>query len=400
MTSDRVIRRLTALQDTGSTARVLNLLTIRRRFRDHPDLARDPVFENRLLNQSIILKHRVRPGEAGLFAAPRFNATKVLIPIDPSDLRVGARSLFIGQLDFEAVAGALFGQGFVSGGRDRTVLELIDQLPSLDPFLLREQLRQHGFEPARAYFAVSEGDIQRMYEFVRQEISALVEMSDDGGQVSTDRFVRKLLSTTPDNSFAPLKDVLGMGEREYEDGIFAWRGFLYYKWVMSDVLRPIGEVAREIVAIQPRGFRDPDAAAYLREAKPRIVRALNAVATSVRETLGVYDRAYRGLTEGGRPAGFREFLLAAPDMFKALGVGLGAVQHIASFWRYRFPAGCPMIAPAAELMDLFLDFEEGLSTGKDRRDVVGADAPARLASARLGPAVQALAPPPLPRLMV
>lgn len=358
----RSVRRLTGLEETASTARVLNLLAIWRSNGNAAELKARPVFQNQVLNRSIILKHRIRPDEANLLVGPRFNATKVLVPIDPSDLRVGARYIFVGQRDFDEAANLLFGQSLAPGARDRLALDLLDALPSLDPFLVREQLRRRGFEPARAYFAVSESDAERMHDFVRQELRDLVELSGDGSQISTNRFVRKLLSTTPDHSFAPLKDILGLGDRDYEDGVFAWRGFLYYKWVMDDITAPVAEVAREIAAIRPAGVTSPEAAAYLRQSKPRIIAELGSVLKTVRGTLAVYDLAYADLVTRAGAATFRDFLLSAPAKFRALGLSLGAVQHITSYWRYRFPAGASAAASGPELIDLFRDFEHGLST--------------------------------------
>jgi hypothetical protein len=361
---DRSIRRLTSLQETASTARVLNLLSVYRRYGEAPEVVQAPVFRNRLLNRSIILKHRLRANEHSEFAAPRSNVTKLLIPMDPADLRVGARYIFLGQRDFDAVASSLFADDLKPGARDRVVLELIDQLPSLDPFLLREHLRQNGVEPARAYFAVSDADIQRMYDFVRHEVGSLVALSGQGGEISAARFVEKLLSPSADISFEPLREILGLSEREYEEGIFCWRGFLYYKWVLSDIARPAREISEELLRIQPRGARDPDALDYLKHARPRIVSAVKEILGGVRRLLAAYDRAYSGLTKDAKPAAFRDFLLAAPSMFNDLGERLGAIQHVVSFWRYRFPPGRPQAISPADLMDLFLDFEDGLTVSQ------------------------------------
>ena len=76
--------------------------------------------------------------------------------------------------------------------------------------------------------------------------------------------------------------------------------------------------------------------------------------------MDAYDQAYRALTEDGQPAAFRDFLLAAPAMFMTLGEQTGAVQHIVSFWRYRFPLGRPAAISPEELMDVFMDFEDSL----------------------------------------
>ncbi len=166
---DRTIRSLVALSESASTARVLNLTATLRSAAEDPSLTEKPFFLNRILNASIIVKHRIRPHEAELFSKPRATATKIMAPIDVGDLKLGARFLMVGQKDFDQSADEMFGQAVKPGSRDRQVLELIDELPSLDPFLVREHLKRHGIEPARGYFAISDADVERMHVFVRAE---------------------------------------------------------------------------------------------------------------------------------------------------------------------------------------------------------------------------------------
>ena len=361
---DRTIRRLTALQQSASTARVLNLLTVHRRNPNDPDLIAYPFFQSRLMDRAIILKHRLRPHEYGLFTSPRPTATKILIPIDGADLRAGARSAFVGQKDFSAALESVFGDDLRQGSRDRRVLDLVDELPSLDPFLLREHLRANGVEPARTYFGISDADVQRMFEFVRQEVMALVTLSageQQGAGAHATRLVEKLLSSAPDSGFEPLKATLKLSDQEYQDGVFSWRGFLYYKWLLSDLAAPMVEVLGEITRIQGRGPRDAEAASYIPEAKQRLRNGVGLAARNVQGMLEVYDRAYSALTKQNDPTAFRDFLLTAPAMFKNLGEQLGAIQHVISFWRFRFPMGKPKLISPAELMDVFLDFEDGLA---------------------------------------
>jgi hypothetical protein len=304
MDNDRSVRRLTALVESASTARVLNLLATHRRLGDDPDLLKAPFFANKLLNRGIILKHRVRPHEAAHFGAPRSNATKILIPIDTADLRSGARTVFVGQKDFDRVVRSVFGEDLTPGSADRRILDLIDGLPSFDPFLLREHLRASDVTPAPGYFGISDADAQRMFDFVREEIMALVTLSSGGGglQANATRLAEKLLSSAPDGGFEPLRTTLKLSDEEYVDGVFSWRGFLYYKWMLGDLARPMGEVMMEITQIQSRGPKDPEAAAYIPDAKSRIQMAMGQAASNVQALIAVYDKAYAGLTRDGRPA--------------------------------------------------------------------------------------------------
>lgn len=364
MANDRTIRRLTALQESASTSRVLNLLQTHRKFPDDPEIRKAPFFKNKSLDRCLILKHRLRSHEHFNFKAPPPIVTKVLIPIDGSDLRFGAQSFFVGQNDYEKILKDNFGEDLKAGTRDRMVIDLITSLPTLDPFLLREYLKRNDIEPARPYFAISEGDLQRMFEFVRQEVMALVTLSAGSGAGSVayaSRMVEKLLSNSPDAGFEPLKDTLKLTEQEYSDGMFSWRGFLYYKWVLGDLLKPMAEVMMEIDSTQPRGPRNAEASSYIPEARKKIQRALMSTSENVRRMIAIYDNAYIGLTKKNQPTEFRNFLINAPAMFYDLGEQLGAMQHIISFWRYRFPEGEKRLVTPDELMDMFLDFEDGLS---------------------------------------
>ena len=61
----------------------------------------------------------------------------------------------------------------------------------------------------------------------------------------------------------------------------------------------------------------------------------------VNKSLAVYDSSFADLVAHQTPKTFRDFLLSAPYMFLELGEKMGAISHIVSFWRYRFPGGHP-----------------------------------------------------------
>lgn len=368
MLKDRSIRRLTALEKSGSTARILNLRAIHKKYPDDENVKRAPFFKNKILNQSIILKHRLRSNEYEYFEAPKATVTKILVPIDSSDLRSGAYSVLIGQRDFDDIAASVFGDEVKPGAWDRRTLDLIDSLPSLDPFLLRDQLLANETEPARVYFAISDADIERMFAFVRDEIMALVSMSAGSGRGAyayATRLVEKLLSSAPSGSFEPLKDTLKLSDREYIDGVYAWRGFLYYKWVLSDLVEPIAEVVGEIGSVRCRGSASAAAAKYLPDAQKRISKCVFAIRAKVAGMIAEYSDAYQALTTESKPAAFRSFLLDAPSRFVDLGEQLGALQHVMSFWRFRFPRSEPVRISPDDFMDVLSDFEDSLSFTDD-----------------------------------
>ncbi len=159
----------------------------------------------------------------------------------------------------------------------------------------------------------------------------------------------------------PLRLSLGMSKPEFDEGVFCWKGFIYYKWSLDQVLPDVPAVADEIAAARSADVLSGDRMIYVTRARRDLQKAIGDACRTVNATLNVYDRAFNDLARNGQPRAFREFLLQAPAMFYALGERLGAVQHIISFWRFRFPADQRSKVSADELIDILMDFEASLA---------------------------------------
>jgi hypothetical protein len=319
-----------------------------------------------VLNTSIIIKHRLRENEIERFPLARRTATKILVPIESGDLRVGARYVFIGQRRFQDSLFDAFGLALGADTSDMRTLAVLDESPTFDPFLLREMLRHHDLEPARCYFELSPADAARMYAFAQTEIGDLVQMCFGAGGSATHAgsLARKILANSADKELEPLRLTLQLDLLQFQEGVFCWKAFLYYKWQLSDLLPRVASVLREIEQVKPRGPQSAETRAYLSNTRESLRKILTSACKNVKATLAIYDKAYAGLTRENDPNAFRSFLLKAPAMFKDLGERLGAVEHIVSFWRFRFPEHQPASATPEELTDIFMDFENSLAGEK------------------------------------
>jgi hypothetical protein len=384
---DRSIRSLASLQHSASSSRVLNLMHVHKLVGHQPEHRSKPMFQNSLLNRAIFVKHRLRENEIELFDSYRTSATKILLPIDGRDLKLGGRSAFIGQRGYEQLLAALMGDAGFEGITDRKTLQVLDRIPSLDPFLLREQLRRHGLAPAACYFDISEGDAKRMFGFMNHELKALVALSMGGADsfaAQTGVLVQKILSNAAPEDMEPLRLVLRLDRSDFLEGLFCWKGFLYYKWRLDELMVGLPRLLTEIGGVQAKGPTEAAVRHYLGEARERIARAIKAYCRAVEEAIQVYDEAYRKLTEHGDPLAFREFLLEAPTMFINLGERLGVLDHVASFWtlRFRTAAGAGGHLTPEELMDIFVDFEDSLGLSQHGYTSLGWGAADRLESTR------------------
>ncbi|WP_303828665.1 hypothetical protein [Asticcacaulis taihuensis] len=360
--SNRDVRSLANLGETASTSRVLNLSAVHVNSAHEKDYQLRPFFRDSQMNKAILVKHTLRANERELFGRYRRTATKIILPFDVTDLKLGGRSILVNQVGFDAFCRGYFGDD-INANADVQTLRLLDQLPSVDPFLVREHLSRHGHKPGACYLKISPYDIQRMIGFANEEIERLVRTAFSGSVGgSAIKLAGKILANELDAELWPLKATLRMADDEFSDGIFSWRGFLYFKWRHIELQDEMRKVLEGLSTYQPIGACDDGTRDYLKEVRPRLAsRIVNAVA-SVGRTLNVYDRAYHALVHGENPGPFRRFLLDGPSLFFELGESIGILSHIASFWSYRM--GQQMMTQRLtpfEYGDILMDFEDSLS---------------------------------------
>ena len=363
-TQDRAYRSLRGLGRTASTSRVLNLAALAVRNAQNPEHTKVPFFAATALNGAVLVRHRLRLDEREGFDRLRYAATKVIVPFERSDLGLGGRSIFVGERGWQEKFEELRGEA-PDLNRDIELLEAIDELPSLDPFLVREHLKRRGFAISPSHFEISAPDLARMQRFVGSEITKLIELAyrgDDGMEENTTRLVEALLSNRVDDRLEPLRLTLRLEGESYREGIFAWKGFLYYKWLVNSLWPSLREVLGELSRVRVSGSVDSETLREIDTIKVRLRQKMERQVKTVMQHLSEYDAVFSQLTGNGNATAFRDFLLRSPDMFLSLGDGCGLVSHIAAYWRYQFPKGKPLLAPAVDLKDVLQEFEISLGS--------------------------------------
>ncbi len=371
--NSREVRNLANLGETASTSRVLNLAQVYISSSKEKEYQLKPFFRDSQLNKALIVKHTLRANEREMFPRAKRTATKIILPFDPLDLKLGGRSMFVNQSGFDSFCRGYFHVDDVASNNDVQLLRLLDQLPSLDPFLVREHLSRHGYRPGACYLKISPFDIQRMIGFANAEIERLV-MTAFGKELIGGaglKLAGKILANELDKELWPLRTTLRMSDEEFSDGIFSWRGFLYFKWRHVALQEEMRKVLEGLANYQPSGKADDGMREFLREVRPRLARRILGAVTNVGRTLAIYDQAYRALVDGSNPGPFRRFLLDGPNLFFELGESIGILSHIASFWAYRLGGATgDQRLTLGEYADILIDFDESLAaltpyTGED-----------------------------------
>jgi hypothetical protein len=359
------VRSLVALAKTCSTSRVLNLNSIDQKALRASDKLHTPFFQDRLLNCAIITKHRPRPDEIEYFHENVPVATKIIFPLDNLDLRVGGRSVFVNQIGYLNAMCDFLGKDQLLLDADLTVLELLNELPSLDPFLVREQLKRHNFTPSDDYFAITPSDTARLEKFAYNEIRELVTLAFQSGAEAGGELVKRMsnaiLATNADHRLAPLQMTLGLEGEQFQRGIFSWKGFLYYKWQFLETRPELYKVVAQMQSMKIRGRVDPTVGYLVGTVRGSIKTRIQEAIERAGDILSLYDDGLSGLTKKGNAAEFRRFLLEAPGLFIELGHAMGMISHIVSYWRYQFRPNQTEVTNVEEFLDLLKDFDLGLS---------------------------------------
>jgi hypothetical protein len=359
------IRNLTSLATSASTSRVLNLHLIAKRYTNDPLYNKSPLFTDYLLNRSILVKHRLRRDEVYLVPSSGGIATKIIFPFDCDDLELGGRSIFVNQKGYKQAISDLVGYNETALEKDFLVLAMLNELPSLDPFLVREHLCRNQHQPAECYFSISPADAQRMQSFTCAEVAPLIRMAFRAGSVSSAGMVGKLADAllVADSNVVldPLRETLGLRGDQFTQGIFSWRGFIYYKWQFSEMIQRLTQVMRELGQIRPSGRNNVTTRQEILVFKTSICTRIREAARGCNQILALYDEAFADLVLRGNTEAFRRFLLEAHIFFPDLGHSMGVLSHISSFWAYRFKSGAVDLPTWEEFRDILLEFETGLA---------------------------------------
>lgn len=367
------IRSLEALYEYGSTSRVLNLLRAFENHKGEPEYESKPFFKNSRLNRAMIVKHRLRQDEQYMMQRRQRVATKIIFPLIGNSLNLGGQSVFVGQNNFKKIISQAVGVSEREIAGDLDILYLINSLPSLDPFLLREFLRRHNYRPADCYFDISPTDIENMRNFAGEEVSRLVGVAfaTENGYVSrelVDKMVELILANEADEKLEPLRVALGLEGNDFREGIFSWRGFLYFKWQLREVQGQLSNVMRCVDKVRVTNLSDFEIRRNI-DANTKILKqSLILVAKDCRELIALYDKAFADLVDRAHAQAFRKFLLDSPQLFLELGHLMGVVNHICSFWSFRFKDDRNLNIDAMDFEDMLTEFVSALGVDQGRID--------------------------------
>jgi hypothetical protein len=358
-------RSLADLASSESSWRVLNLLAANTPNPEveGPQPPRLRFFANPVLNRSIMVKHNVRSNELHLFAAPLRVATKVIVPLDQANPNLGARTFYVGERHFESHLVQATGVDVRPGKPlppDVSKLKLMDTLPSLDAFLVRERLRHDGFDVdvSPDWFDRSLGG--EAEEFLRDQFGPLLEMAMGArfDRASADKFFHDVFFDPKSEKSLLMARAMRVEPAQWPDVLFTWKASIFYEWSTRNVHRRFGAFTEALKRTRIYAGSDAVTRAEIENIRRKMAERASNLYRELEIFQARFESHYREqFLAQGDPARFRDYLMGLKADLVRFGCAYASLEHMVSYWKHAVSDRQMSAVPA----DYFMDVARSLS---------------------------------------
>lgn len=328
------VRDLDDMLRNAESSRVLNLSRIHQDWGDMEDYTAHPLFENKALNRSIVVKQAVAPNDTYNFRKARARATKLLFPLDRCDYSLGGLYLFVGQNNFSIELAKHFSGEHRLSDRDENVLQMLDELPTFDPFLLYALLKSKDVHVSEIYFQITENDRRQIQSEMASEFRPLVSLCFPNMGHESEKiriFIDKILNFSEGQELAALRKSFMLERQAFALAMFAWRGLIYYKWRSRALRSKLDELTASLGCIRPTESTQIGGR-LLELSRTKILRIATGAGDKLARTIARYDAVFADFVQGQQVEKFRTFLKLAPAMFASCGQSIAILEHIINFF--------------------------------------------------------------------
>lgn len=341
--SDKLAAQHLATELNAGSSRVYHVDRLHRLVQDTGAGPEEFLFRHPELHRIIFVKQAIRDNT---YLPGRLNrvGTKLYFAFNESNVFEGGKSIFVGDPGFDNALSFQSGfdrkRGVQDYIHDRDIIQIFDQLPSLDPFLLKDRLLAEAINPHPAYFEITQEEWTRVREHVMTRFRPIVEFAFGGldasrAQARLRLLIEKLWDAKDLDTLGPIIKAMELDRSEAPAALHAWKGVIYYDYRMTTLEAQIRRFAEwlgsgaEPIDLIPAANRK--IVLDVRDATRGVLRERWRKA---RARLDEYNAAYRKLfVEKQSPAPFISFLGNASDVFSELGDALSRLDHAHEVWR-------------------------------------------------------------------
>ena len=322
-------------------SRLLNLNALRRSPPEDPGYLERPFFLQPILNRAIIVKHNMRRGEESLDGKRQLNALKILFPLDASNLTFGARTVFASQYDLESIFRSCFESAPPSTDRDLKLIGLLEEAPTLDPFLLQEIVRQYGFDVSSCYFSQNRQVLKHQTAIVAAEAGPILELfgCTTPGLLGSNNGYSETDSGQNRKSYSPREFVIEKeSDQKISECFSSWKVVLFYRLRLAELTSATKHLLISLERLRP-SVGQRQTTPLTEQCRTRIRDALWLAISEAQGIVEDYNLLHHSVLRTGRPELFRALLRQSKDYLTALGARIGRLDDALGFWSAHAPGG-------------------------------------------------------------
>jgi len=347
-----------------------------------------PLFRNKYLNNCIVLKivALTRRDRRRAYATD----TLLYFPYNAGNIYEGGDSVLFSDPKRDAMLRHKCGfdpddrKQVKAIAHDNRILEMLADIPTLDPFLLREkamQLKVEG-EINPAYFDLTHQEWTRFQAPIREKIDALVRRAlgvshnlrtlDIADHVT--KFLDKIWEARDIENIEGFVDSMEIPHDRAPELFFAWKAICYYQAQFRAIEPSLKRLFQWIG--DPRTSLPIDLMTLRDELREQVDAEITLLKQRMREyyretvtILDNYEDSYQQFIERGNPEKFKRFLGDAQHQFLTLAACLSANAHAVNLVEDQWRRGGPQVYAVQhrELLDCLLSIY-----GIDRAEALAA----------------------------
>ncbi|MFM2044791.1 MAG: hypothetical protein RLY86_3367 [Pseudomonadota bacterium] len=331
-------KKLLKLTLTSGSSKVFNTLEITRSSAAAAAGGSPAVtlFSVRALNYGVFFKEPAMDGKSARSNKLTID-TMLYFPYNADKLLDGGASVSLNDERFEAVIRE-FAQTFGTSeqgnqANDRTILRVLKESPSLDPFLLKTNFNRYGVEVPKQYLRITDEEWNAIRDHVRRKVQPMIEFGLTEKSAATlkkvDDFIERIWDGSDISSLYPLLAALSIPLSDGNEIIFAWKGVTFFEFQYQRRFEAIRQLATWLKEHSAPSDFVPQSMRLQIEGTVDVVKTKmrecwRAVATIVLE----YETSYKKLFIDRQAAGdFQRFLMNCRGYYVEMGAAFNKIDH-------------------------------------------------------------------------
>eukprot|EP01012_Entosiphon_sulcatum_P049063 TRINITY_DN67659_c0_g1_i1.p1 TRINITY_DN67659_c0_g1~~TRINITY_DN67659_c0_g1_i1.p1 ORF type:complete len:391 (-),score=86.68 TRINITY_DN67659_c0_g1_i1:49-1221(-) len=330
----------------GGSSVSMNLISITR---DIPEDKR--IFKAQGLNNCILFKYPNfddRSDDGGepiaedeeLEGGERPVETGIYVPHNVKIPEAGGVAVYLRGRNSAALIEEQFGVSAAAGPNadgslgDMKILSMIDDVPSLDAFLLKTCFEAEKIHVDPRHWLISNEEDHQLRRLIRQRIEPIVRKALSGGKSGSAQSVERFLEAiwNPNLEEAGLfVSAFGIDRSEADNIFSAWKGTTFYEYQLRRIAPRARTIlgwlkSRECIPVDIRMHKPYETQLLMHIEK--VGKLLETTLLDIRTILSDYETAFSSFM-AGQPEPFRDYLRSIRTRYWLLGYCVSALTSVA-----------------------------------------------------------------------